>query len=310
MSVQGIDVSKWQPTTPSLTGLSFLIARASIGTVIDPTYSMHIANARKAGLVVGAYHFGDNRTTAAEQARVFLKAAGDVDYYFLDHEGANQMSTAQAKAFIAAVRAAKGKCGLYHSLSGFPDLGQDFNWIALWAGSPPRIPWLFWQYQGSPLDSNVFNGTLEQLRGQQVEMGIFVRRDTPGTFTIPAGQVVRGWVPDGDGWRVVKQWPASTQPSSARYDYSLSRLSGTASPSSLIHVSEGYFATMFVATSEVDEVADKPAAPDCTAAVDEATAPLKATIDSLKQTVAGEPKRIIDAIAADRLRATIKVVYP
>ena len=57
MSVEGIDVSHWQTSTPSLSGLSFLIARASVGNAIDDKYAMHIGNARKAGLITGAYHF-------------------------------------------------------------------------------------------------------------------------------------------------------------------------------------------------------------------------------------------------------------
>jgi hypothetical protein len=160
----GIDVSKWQASTPSLAGLSFLFARASIGTVADERYAMHIANAKAAGLITGAYHFGDNRTSAAAQAAAFLALAGDVDFYVLDHEGQYQMTSAEAKTFIATVRSARGGCGLYHSLSGFPDLDQDFNWVALWAGAPPTISWTFWQYSGSPLDQDVFHGTIDELR--------------------------------------------------------------------------------------------------------------------------------------------------
>jgi hypothetical protein len=161
----GYDVSHWQDATPSLAGLDFLIARATIGTTPDEMYPIHRANARKDGIFFGAYHFGDSGTTAAAQVAAFLKVAGDADFYVLDHEGNREMTSAQAKAFIAGVQAAKGRAGLYHSLSGFPDFGQDFNWIALWASTPPAsLPWTFWQFGGSPLDHDVFNGSPAELR--------------------------------------------------------------------------------------------------------------------------------------------------
>jgi glycosyl hydrolase family 25 len=164
MSVVGIDVSRYQTVTPPLAGRSFLFARASIGTQRDPTYAMHIGNARAAGLIVGAYHFGDNRIPVADQARAFVAAAGDVDFYFLDVEGAHAMDAGQIRAFFAMVRAAGHRVGLYHSLSGFPELGQDYNWVAYWAAVPPSINWTFWQYRGSPLDLDRFIGTLDELR--------------------------------------------------------------------------------------------------------------------------------------------------
>lgn len=96
---------------------------------------------------------------------------------------------------------------------------------------------------------------------EEGQMSVYVRRDRPGRFTIPAGKAVRGWQPAGDGWKVVKTWDAQPSASSGPYDYILGRVSGTAVPSSLIHVPAGFFAGLFVATSEVDEVADPPAAP-------------------------------------------------
>lgn len=164
VTVEGIDVSVYQTTTPPLTGLGFLFARASIGVRKDARYDQHIANARARGLVTGAYHFGDNRLTAASQAATFLQAAGDVDFYFLDVEGGHAMGSAAIRTFFAQVRKAGKKIGLYHSLSGFPELGQDYNWVAYWSGVPPSINWTFWQYRGSPLDLDRFIGSMAQLR--------------------------------------------------------------------------------------------------------------------------------------------------
>ena len=163
--LNGIDVSRYQATTPSLAGLSFLLARASIGTWPDHVYPTHIANARKAGMIVGAYHFGTAAPVAAQVA-TFLASAGSADQFALDLEsngGQPPMTWTQARAFIAAVKATGRKIGLYHSRSGFPSLGQDWNWVADWS-QVPSIPYRFWQYRGSPLDLDHFNGTLAQLR--------------------------------------------------------------------------------------------------------------------------------------------------
>ena len=165
MSVTGFDVSVYQAHTPALSGKGFLFARATYSTAADPLYAAHIANARAAGLVVGAYHFGVNGDAGA-QARAFLAAAGKVDLYVLDLEsdGARpRMSDQQARTFIAVLRGLGHKVGLYHSESGFPSLGQDYNWIAKWGPTPPARSWAFWQYRGSPLDLDVFNGDLADL---------------------------------------------------------------------------------------------------------------------------------------------------
>jgi len=160
---EGIDVSKYQATTPSLAGLSFLFAKATEGTTRDPRYAMHVANARKAGLVVGAYHFNYGPGPIAAQVAAFLAAAGDVDLYAVDVEGGNAFSHAQTGAFIKGVQAAGKQCGLYHSESGFFDAGQDWNWVANW-NHVPAVHWTFWQYRGSPLDLDRFNGSPDELR--------------------------------------------------------------------------------------------------------------------------------------------------
>lgn len=163
--LEGIDVSYWQTTTPPLAGLSFLFARATYDVLPDGRYAEHVANARRAGLVVGAYHFGTGRSTPQAQAAAFLKAAGTVDYFALDLENDPvPMSQAQASAFIAAVKATGRPIYLYHSASGFPSLGQTGNWIAKWGTMAPASPWKFWQYQGTPLDRDRYDGTLVQLK--------------------------------------------------------------------------------------------------------------------------------------------------
>ena len=167
----GIDVSAWQQTTPSLAGKSFLVARATYGTFYDGMYTTHIANAKRAGLVTGAYHFGRGSQSVSAQVTAFLASAkrAAVDFLVLDLEsdGASAaMTPMQAKACIAGVKAADSRpLLLYHSLSGWPGfLGQDANWVAAWIATAPTINWRIWQYQGSPLDLDQFNGDTTALR--------------------------------------------------------------------------------------------------------------------------------------------------
>ena len=163
----GIDVSHHQSRTPSLDGLSFLFARATYGEFPDDMYQQHIAAARRAGLIVGAYHFG-RAGHVVEQARAFLRAAGPADLFVLDLEtdgSGPSMTPSEARAWISIVKAARHRVGLYHSRSGFPYLlNHDYNWIASWTQSAPSGPWAFWQYRGSPLDLDRFNGSPAQLR--------------------------------------------------------------------------------------------------------------------------------------------------
>lgn len=187
----GIDVSHYQQTTPPLTGLSFLFARATYDVIADDKYAMHMANAEKAGLVRGAYHFGTGRSPVDKQVSAFLAAVGDVSLFALDLESdAVPMTQDQAAAFIKGVQAAgMGKIGLYHSDSGFPHLGQDFDYVADY-GVEPRRPFSFWQYRGSPLDLDYFNGTLDDLytlAGENVSLVANTKYPAQANVVIPAG---------------------------------------------------------------------------------------------------------------------------
>lgn len=169
-NARGIDCSHWQTATPSLAGLNFLIARATYATTPDDRYAQHMTAARKAGLIVGAYHFGVGaaQATIAAQAIAFVKTAGAADFLVLDFEsnGTNgpTMTGLEAQSFIRVVRSSKRKVGLYHSLSGFPSFGQDFNWVADWGAKAPTIKWTFWQYTDTPVDGDYFNGDIAALR--------------------------------------------------------------------------------------------------------------------------------------------------
>lgn len=186
-NARGIDISVWQGTTPSLRGKAFAIARSSIGLQTDRYYAMHMANIKAAGVVSGAYHFNWDTIDPREQARYFIKAAGNVDLYAIDVEGANAFNLAQTKAFIDECHKLGKKCGLYHSASGYMEAGQDWDWIAKWSSNPPSHSWDFWQYgsdhdYNSTIDGDVFHGTEAQLRA-------WVKGDSAGDDTVDSFKV-------------------------------------------------------------------------------------------------------------------------
>lgn len=170
MTVEGIDISRWQYQTPPLgTSLEFVFVRATYGIYPDYRYAQHAKDVRSAGKILGAYHFGRNGDPDP-QVRSFLSTIGPtVKLVALDLErdgSLPQMTNAQATAFIKAVQATGRKVGLYHSESNFPTLGQDYNWVANW-GQEPKIPYAFWQYDNGSnalgVDRDRFKGTLVQL---------------------------------------------------------------------------------------------------------------------------------------------------
>jgi lysozyme len=178
--VHGLDISHWQFVTPPLGAQDFVFCRATYGTSRDGKYTQHAANVRRAGKVLGAYHFGRSGSVVSVNAQVlaFLSVSAGADLLVLDLEndaGNPDMTVAEASHFMAEVKRLRPgvPIGLYHSLSGFPlRLGQQFNWVAKWSPTPPSIPWAFWQYTSDGslpgytgrLDMNRYNGTLADLR--------------------------------------------------------------------------------------------------------------------------------------------------
>jgi hypothetical protein len=165
-TAKGVDVSHWQTLNDwSITGLSFVIAKASEGTTPDPMYSKHAAKGRAAGLVVGAYAFNRNDVDMNAQVQTFATASAGADLFFIDVEGVHAFTQAQTAAFISKFRALTGKhIGLYHSESGYFNAGQDYDWVAHWGVAAPTHSWDFHQYRGSPLDLDQYNGTTGALQ--------------------------------------------------------------------------------------------------------------------------------------------------
>jgi hypothetical protein len=184
--LDGIDISRYQGNTPSLVGLEFVWVRAVYGTTADSAYSKHANAVKDTHKVLGAYAFGVGGVAISSQVKAFLDVASNprADLLALDLESnspGDSMSAAEAKEFIRQVHLAGRKIGLYHSESGFPqNLGQDYNWVANWSHQP-EIPWTFWQYRGSPLDLDRFNGNLINL---MTLAGTLPPTPKPPTFTV------------------------------------------------------------------------------------------------------------------------------
>lgn len=186
--LEGIDVSRWQGSTPSLAGLSFLIAKATEGTWPDPMFAKHIANARAAGLVVGAYHFARDDVALPDQVDAFLAATADVPWLAFDVEGRHAWSLAALRQAVKRVHDAGRQVGVYMSDSAYLEAGQDWRWVARWSPTAPTRHWDLWQYRGSPADLDRFDGTLDELRelaGQEAQMvPLPITDQTPKLITV------------------------------------------------------------------------------------------------------------------------------
>ena len=74
--VKGIDVSSWEPFIDweqvRKQDIHFVFARASKARSRDLSFGTHWADAKKFGILRGAYHFIDPRQKAEDQAKIFL----------------------------------------------------------------------------------------------------------------------------------------------------------------------------------------------------------------------------------------------
>jgi len=179
--IEGIDISHWQGTINwtkvAAAGKRFAFMKASESTgFVDDTYVTNRAQARAAGLYVGAYHFAQPSTGAGDaiaEADHFINTAAPVSgdlLPVLDLERSGSLSqtalTDWVKAFLARVEERVGvKAIIYVSpnfwrtymgdTTWFGANGYDILWVAHWTtGVAPIVPggnwggdgWTFWQY--------------------------------------------------------------------------------------------------------------------------------------------------------------------
>jgi len=196
MSDVVFDISHYETVSQNFTetaaaGIAAVILKATQGTgFVDPTFLSRVAEAKAAGLLVGAFHFLDG-SNPAEQAAHFLtvaKSEGGVSWLAIDWEPypASQASVMQAATAVASVHAATGMWPIAY-MSRFmlsapsATLSKCPLWLAEYGSNPICPPgfsqWKLWQHTdgrvGSavvpvpgigPCDRSKFAGTVDQLR--------------------------------------------------------------------------------------------------------------------------------------------------
>ena len=194
------DVTSWADVKAD--GIEGVINKCTQGTgFVDPTYSERQSAAKAAGLLWGAYHFGEGGD-GTQQAQFFLQhatpAAGDL--LVLDFEQNTQgasMTLAEAEQFVSYLQGQTGRWPvlyggsyLIEQLNGAPNatLSSCPLWIAAYDANPALPPgwpsWTLWQYTDGQhgngpysvngvgtCDRDQFNGDLAQLQQFWSESG-------------------------------------------------------------------------------------------------------------------------------------------
>lgn len=150
-------------------GVELVILKASEGrTRRDATYQARRDAARKAGLLVAAYHFSYAGNVDAQVANFLAATSGDDDpelRFVLDWEdyADSWLSVAEARAFLAAVDAATGKRTVIYASDSFlkerlgaardGEFASHPLWVAAYRNSAlpptPQASWpapILWQY--------------------------------------------------------------------------------------------------------------------------------------------------------------------
>lgn len=176
-------------------GILGVVQKASQGlTNVDPTYAANRAKAREAGLLWGAYHFGDG-SDGVSQAENFLHVVGNdpgtlLVLDFESNPAGPTMTLEEARAFVTHVQQVTGRFPGFYSghdikdalgTTNDPVLSKCWFWLAQYGPTavvPPNWPtWTLWQYTDGavgPLphevdgiglcDRDMFNGTEEELQ--------------------------------------------------------------------------------------------------------------------------------------------------
>lgn len=167
---QGIDVSQWQGYVDFSrvygSGIRVVYVRAGEGSsYIDPFWERNFANAKAAGLKVGAYYFVTARTASqarqqAHQFAVLLEGKALDCRPAMDFEVAEGLSDAEyrqvAAVFLESLREYTGKDVLiYSDITNARRLDASFSvyplWVAEYGVSEVEDPyfwnsWAGWQY--------------------------------------------------------------------------------------------------------------------------------------------------------------------
>ena len=212
-TVIGCDVSIWQDnnSTPQQidftkmvsAGASFVFIKASQGSWMDQDLIYNWSNAKRAGMLRGAYHFLTFDVSPITQADYYWSLMrGDsgelplvADFEYRATGLTRSTASSSLKLFMERLQVNSGRLPMIYTSPGFwNEFGTtDTFWAKypLWLGhytsidpltgqlKPPTVPspwnsWLFWQYtshgdglkygaESLNIDMDYFAGTLEQL---------------------------------------------------------------------------------------------------------------------------------------------------
>ena len=187
--LQGIDISMHNGNSVNL-GYDFVIIKASEGVGYkDPYLDAHYnrlsgrTDGKPCDKLYGFYHYARpdlKGNTPESEADWFVSLVGHHKghcLYCLDWEGKSLAYDADyAKRWLDRVYAKTGVKPLIY-LQGSEAVKSKYKsianadyglWVAHWGVNDPDFSswkfWALWQYQGSPLDKNYFNGTDDQFR--------------------------------------------------------------------------------------------------------------------------------------------------
>ena len=196
-SVHGIDVSAYQGNIDwpevARNRVRFAFIKASEGgTLRDPRFARNWREARKAGVLCGAYHYFQPNRDGLIQANLFTKtvplAPGDLPPV-LDVEAANFHDVAVMRREVARwlrlVEAHYGVRPILYSNHSFykRHLAKHFDNYPLWLAhyeverpAMPRSKWIIWQHSDEAyvpgirgvVDFNVFQGNFEALQALRI----------------------------------------------------------------------------------------------------------------------------------------------
>jgi GH25 family lysozyme M1 (1,4-beta-N-acetylmuramidase) len=199
--LRGVDIASHQGTNINWSaaraaGYSFAIIKATGGgSYVNPYHDEQVAGARSAGFVIGHYHYDlegewPGPGSDAEAAHFLAHAHHQPgDLLALDVEEtavpAREDLLARTRAFLDAIESGSGRVPLLysgwwymrpHNVYG-PTLARYPLWFSSYQTERPPTPpgWdgiTIWQHDAStrvpgfaaPIDVNVFDGTIEQLR--------------------------------------------------------------------------------------------------------------------------------------------------
>lgn len=166
MQLKVIDISSWQhPNNEAIdwhkvaaSGVQGVIVKATQGVwYTNPFFHDDVTGALDAGLVVGAYHFGEpGRATPDDQAAYFHGVASGFELalgLWLDLEENGSLPDYEvdgwAQAFLTALDTPQSPAGLYANLTFAQKASGAANSHRLWLANPSDIPNAFspWMIQ-------------------------------------------------------------------------------------------------------------------------------------------------------------------